>query len=186
MAIEIPLWLSGGTYSARLDRQIIKRWSLSKERVFEGLLVAQRAAGANFTVDVSIGACVITGDNEANQGMYLVETTAIENFAMPVKPTTNPRIDLVSMRINDPGAGGPAGNTATLVATSGAEAATPVAPAVPTSAILLAQISRTVAEGSILTAAITDKRAVSQGPVNVVAAVPSTLGVVGDVYFVVP
>lgn len=153
--------MQNGVYPARYDRQFIGSLVGWRERVFTapgtipGLVVGQHAGG-DFTVDISIGAAAIAGDDQPNQGMYLFLSDAVENLAVPATPPGDPRIDLVVARINDPQAGGPVGDNGSFVVVEGVPSVTPVAPAVPASAVALAQIARTSGESAILTAAITD------------------------------
>lgn len=141
MTIEAPpLWLQGGTYPARLDRFIIA------QTYDEGVLsptackVTQRGAGANFSVDVAVGEFVITGDDQTNQGNYMGRITATENAVVSAAPGSNSRYDLVTLRVNDPNAGGNTGNTVTVVIVAGTPAASPSVPALPPSSLPLAVI----------------------------------------------
>lgn len=153
--------MQNGVYPARYDRQFIGSLAGWRERVFTndagvpGLVVSQNGGG-DFSVNISIGSAVIQGDDQPNQGMYLAMIDAVENLAVPSSPGGDPRIDLVCMRINDPQAGGPAGDNASFVVVQGTAAPAPVAPAVTGSAIPLAALARTSSESAILTAAITD------------------------------
>lgn len=179
VAILTPLWQQNPDYPARYDRQLIKKVFGDTELVIgaTGLVVSQRGAGANVSVDIAVGTAIVQGDDQADQGMYLVYIDAVTNLVMPAVPGSNKRIDLVSIRINDPNAGGPAGDNATLVVTQGVVSATPVAPAAPTSAVVLAQVLRTVGDSAVLTAQITDvaPRAARWPYVVDTAAVPAKL-----------
>lgn len=156
MAILTPNWLQNGVYPARLDRLFIQKAFGDRELVFNGLQVTQNGAGAA-NVNIALGAVSIIGDDQVDQGMYLVfMDAAVVANPMPAVPGANKRIDVISMRINDPQAGGPAGNNATLVVTQGVVSASPVAPATPTSAVAIAQVLRTAGDAAILTAMITD------------------------------
>lgn len=176
MTIERPLLmqkvLTGDPdieYSARLFRRLLlgNLWS---EGVLTGLQVRQRAAGANYTVEIDPGFAVIQGDTETNQGVYVGESTAIESRGPLTMPGTNSRIDRVIARINDPQAGGIAGSSMTFEVVTGTVAGSPVAPAVPSSAISLATIGPlTAGTVSITNALITDTRTFAttvQGPPN--------------------
>lgn len=175
MAILTPLWLQNGSYPARYDRQLVQRTFGGRELVFDGLVVQQNGAGA-VSVIVSVGSAVIQGDDQADQGMYLVVIDSAQTLAMPAVPGSTKRIDTVCLRINDPQAGGPVGDNATLVVIQGTVSATPVAPAVPTSAIPLANVLRTAGDAAVLTAQITDRQSRGVWPYTVsTAAVPATL-----------
>lgn len=158
MTIEAPpLWVQGGTYPARLDR-----YSLDV-MYEEGVLgpndckVSQRGAGANFSVDIAIGGFIINGDDQALQGKYLGRVTATENVSVTAAPGSNSRYDLVTLRVNDPNAGGNTGNTVTAVIVAGTVSGSPVVPALPASSIPLAVIGP-IASGtaSITNALISD------------------------------
>lgn len=162
MAFEI-LWLEEVEYSARLDRYLIDVL-LTEGMVGSGFGVSQRAAGANTSVDVAAGYAVVTGDDETRQGKYLLRNTATYNLVMPARPAAgNNRIDLVIAQVRDSQAGGAAGDDFTITYVTGTPVANPgvsVAPAVPDSAVILAEVDRTGSESSIATAAI---RAGSRG-----------------------
>jgi hypothetical protein len=163
MALETPIWLQGGTYSARLDRSLLD--VIFTEGVVDpggsALLVAQRAIGANDSVDIAAGAAIITGDDEANQGKYYVRNTAVSNVVFSPAPGSDSRIDLLVLQVNDPTAGGSAGDNATFVVVEGSVAGSPVPPAVPDTAIPLAEVLRTATDTSITDAMITDRRVAS-------------------------
>jgi hypothetical protein len=155
--------LQGGTYSARQDRSLLD--VIFTEGVIDpggsALLVAERAIGANDTVDVAAGAAIITGDDEADQGKYYVRNTTTVNVAFTPAPGVDQRIDLLVLQVNDPTAGGEAGNDATFVIVEGTVAETAVAPAVPDTAIPLAEVLRLSTDTTIINARITDRRPTS-------------------------
>jgi hypothetical protein len=163
VALETPIWLQGGTYSARQDRSLLD--VIFTEGVIDpggsALLVAERATGANDTVDVAAGAAIITGDDEADQGKYYVRNTAVVNVAFTPAPGVDQRIDLLVLRVNDPTAGGEAGDNATFVVIEGTVAETAVSPAVPDTAIPLAEVLRLSTDTTIINARITDRRVAS-------------------------
>jgi hypothetical protein len=163
MSLETPIWLQGGTYSARLDRSLLD--VIFTEGVVDpggsALLVVQRAAGANDTVDVAAGAAIITGDDEANQGKYYVRNTAVVNVAFSPAPGSDERVDLLVLQVNDPTAGGAAGDNAVFDVVEGSVAGTAVAPAVPDTAIPLAEVLRLSTDTTIVNARITDRRVAS-------------------------
>jgi hypothetical protein len=79
------------------------------------------------------------------------------------------------LQVNDPTAGGSAGDNATFVVVEGSVAGSPVPPAVPDTAIPLAQVLRTATDTSITDAMITDRRVAS------VLAVPADVASLGDI-----
>lgn len=139
MAIWVPGWMQGGTYVAQQDR-INSRAADWDEGVDSraDLKVVQRAAGANMSVDVAVGSCVITGDDQVNQGNYDVFNDAVFNLTGFTAPVSNSRYDIVGMQLNDPNAGGAAGSNAVITRVVGTAAASPVIPAIPNSFLPLA------------------------------------------------
>lgn len=66
------------------------------------LLVGPRAAGANKSVDVGLGACWIAGDdNPAAQGTYRMRSDSIVNLAIAANASGNPRVDRIIARVYD-------------------------------------------------------------------------------------
>lgn len=175
MAILTPNWMQGGVYPARLDRQLIQRAFGNRELVFDGFVLTQNGAG-NVSVNVSAGSCTVMGDDQTDQGMYLVVMDALLNVAMPAVPGADKRIDLLVVKINDPQAGGPAGNNATINVVQGVVAAAPVAPAAPASALIIGQVLRTAGDAAVLTAQLTDLAPRGIWPYTVsTASVPAKL-----------
>jgi microcystin-dependent protein len=163
MTIESS-WLQNRTYSARKDRALIA--GLYDEGVIDLLsLAVTESSPAAMTVAVSAGSFVIDGDDQTSppQNSYFGQSTAVETSASVVAPVTDPRIDLIVMQVRDLDATGPAGDDTILVIVTGTEAASPVAPDVPDSAIPLAQIALTVGQTSIIDANITNRRTIA-GP----------------------
>lgn len=161
MALATPTWLQEGDYSAKEDRAVIDG-IFGIEGVINvpagGFAVTQRAAGANNSVDIASGLAIIQGDDETDQGKYVIRNVGSTNVALDAAPASNSRIDVVCVRVNDTNAGGPAGDNASFVVVKGTAAAAPTVPATPTSAIALARVLRTAGDTSITTAMITDVR----------------------------
>ena len=187
MVRENPLWQQGLTYPAQLDRQFI-------EDVFDvegvirpaagGLLVSARAAGPNRSIDVAPGRAVIAGDDQALQGSYRILSTAVENLPIGADPGTNSRIDLVVARIRDAAVTGTASDWV-LEVLPGPVASTPVAPAVPITAIALAQVLVVAGDLSVVGAKITDRRVAALNSAYTAKATP-TLGYAQSVVSIGP
>lgn len=162
MTLSTPLFLQPDiAYSAREVRDIFTAlWRTEGvlDPIAGDLLVTQRGAGANMSVDVATGYAVIAGDDQADQGSYLEQVTALHNVVIPAAPGANSRIDSIVLRIRDPLAGGAAGNDAILEVVSGAVAGAPVPPAIPNSAIELARVLVAAGTVAITNAMITDRR----------------------------
>lgn len=118
--------------------------------------VAQRAAGANFTVDIAAGTATVVGADVTNQGTYLVWNDATVNlgtFTVPGSGTFNHRVVL---QIQDKLSNGVwTGYTAALMILADTGSGTP---AEPNSAITLAIVQVAAGQASVLNANITDYR----------------------------
>ena len=163
MALSRPIWLQNQTYSARLDR------TFADVLFTEGIInpgggdfeVSDRATGPNNTTDIAVGIAVVEGDDETSQGKYVVRNDAVVNLPFGPAPTSDARIDLVILEINDATAGNlrtPA-DLANLRVIQGTPAVTPVVPAVPATAVALAEVLRTPGDSFIDNSMITDLRA---------------------------
>src|SRR3954471_1784670 len=110
------------------------------------MAVAQRAAGANYSVDIASGEALIQGDTVSNQGRYYVLNDAVTNVTgFTAAHATLPRIDRVTLRVRDAFHGDAANDLSfqivTGTATSGATLANlNGAAAVPNSQLLLANV----------------------------------------------
>jgi hypothetical protein len=143
--VNPPLWLQAGAYTARQDRRLIS--SLVGSEGVSGeldMLVTQRAAGANMSVDVSEGVAFIEGEEATTQGTYHVESQGATNVVIAAAHATLPRSDPV--------------NAWALEVETGTPAGSPVEPSVPVSAIPLARVHVTPAATSITNTNITDRR----------------------------
>ena len=144
-------WLQNVAYAARIDRTLIDNLWTEGVLGAGSFLVSERGAGTNMTVDITAGVAVVTGDDQAFQGKYLCrEQAATTGVTITTAPGSGTRHDLVVLQIQDPNAGGAAGDNAVLKVIAGATGNS-TDPAVPDSALVLARVR--VATG---TAAITD------------------------------
>lgn len=159
MATENPLWEQNLAYAARLDRTLID--NVFTEGVVDlasgGLAVSERAAGANMSVDIAAGVAVVEGDDQADQGKYLCRSTGVENRAIATADPNDPRIDLVIARVRDSNVTGTDDDWILEVLT-GTPDPSPSAPAVPNTAIALAEVSVAASASSITDSDITDRR----------------------------
>jgi hypothetical protein len=110
------------------------------------MAVAQRAAGANMSVDIAAGQAYVQGDGITNQGMYYGYNDGVVNLTgFTAAHATLPRIDRVCLRVRDAFHGDAANDLAFVIvtgtATSGATLVNLTgAAAVPASHLLLANI----------------------------------------------
>lgn len=162
MTLQRPLEMqaAGGdtpfNYAAIASRQFHDMVYATEGVVALGLQVTQRGAGANMSVDVATGACVIVGDDVAGQGKYLCVSDAVTNVVVPAAPVSGTRIHRVVARIKDKLHSGSWTTyewTIELLADTGSGT-----PATPASAINLARVTVTAGQVTVVNANITDDR----------------------------
>lgn len=132
--------------------------------------VSQRAAGANMSVDVALGAAWVQVDTGANNGVAHVASDAIANVSVTTSDATNPRVDQVTLRWNDTSIPTGAGNVPTLqvlagTPTAGAQIANPSAAgyragaaSLPNDSLRLADFLVPATSTSVTNANINDRR----------------------------
>jgi hypothetical protein len=124
------------------------------------MAVAQRAAGANLSVDVAAGQAVVQGDSITNQGMYYAYNDGVVNVTgFTAAHATLPRVDRVLLRVRDAFHGDAANDVAFVIVTGTATAGATLtnlagAAAVPGSQLLLANVLIPAAATTITTANI--------------------------------
>jgi hypothetical protein len=134
--------------------------STSNNGTYVDLWVGQHGSGTNLSVDVFAGAGVI---NRAGQGPYLAISSSTVTVTLSTADPTNPRIDLIIMRVYD-GVLSDGSTQATIEAVTGTPASSPVAPSLPTNtgggtvAIPLAQVRVNANATGITQSNITDVR----------------------------
>lgn len=157
---EAPLWMQANEHSARQDRQIIA--ALFTEGVVDGnthLLVSERAAGANTSVDVAAGQVVVAGDDQAAQGSYLCRLEAGINLALGPAHATLVRHDLIVARVTDAFVTGDPDVDPSVWSIDVVEGvAGGGVPAVPASAVALASVERPAGVDAVVAARISDLR----------------------------
>lgn len=154
-----PAWLQSGSYPAEDDRRLIATLFGDSEGIFAStdLAVTQRGAGANMSVDIAGGRCVIKGDQATYEGSYFMENRGVTNLVVSASDPTNPRIDRVIAEVLNAEYSG-ASNLWRLRVMTGTPAASPVAPTLPNNAISLATIAVAAGSTSVVNANITDTR----------------------------
>lgn len=148
------------TYEARLDRVLLSLHTTMGVR--RGFKVTQRAAGANYSVEVSAGVAVVKGTVIADDGHYLVLSDATESVSIDPPTAGKYRRDRVVVEVRDADAGGVGGySDARVTVVRGTDAATPAAavmPATPANALTLAEVYVNMTAASILPGNISDLR----------------------------
>lgn len=152
-----PLFLQQGEYSARLTRNIVSFIGTEGIIGTTDFAVNERVAAPAMQVEVSPGRAVVDGDDIANQRAYFAVSEETVELPVPAADPTNPRIDLVVLRVLDSDAG-VVGDEAQIELVEGTPAGSPTPPAVPDTAIPLAQIAVGANVIVILQANITDLR----------------------------
>lgn len=152
-----PLWLQNLGYTAAEDRALLEGL-FPGEGTVVGCAVTQRAAGANWSVDVAGGTVVVRGDDVASQGHYVVPVSAVNVPLTVGAPATGQRKELVYVKVRDSAhQAGVSQNDYTIgVAVSTGNPA--AEPTLPLTAIPLAVITTTPSSVSVQTAAISDRR----------------------------
>ncbi len=168
MALGPPLFLQALTgdtaisYTAQDFRSAISTLAPNAGTVRENdLKVGPRAAGANMSVDVADGKAVVQGTSIAQQGTYIVPSTAVENVPLATADATNPRIDAIVAQVYDRQADGGTRYGWQPIAVTGTPASSPVAPATPANALLLAHVRVGAGVTSVTATNITDRRVMS-------------------------
>lgn len=133
------------------------------------LLVAQRAAGATMTVDVSAGAGWVQVDTGTRNGISHVYSDAVANLPIAAAHATLPRVDQVVLRYNDSSLPTGAGDVPTLEVIAGTPTTGATldnrtgAAALPNDCLRLADVLVGAAAGSITNAVIRDRRPWARG-----------------------
>lgn len=110
------------------------------------MAVAQRAAGANMSVDIAAGEAAVAGESITNQGLYYAYNDATFNLTgFTAANATLPRIDRVALRVRDAFHGDAASDLAFVIVTGTATAGATLAnlngvTAVPAGHLLLANV----------------------------------------------
>lgn len=121
-----------------------------------GLQVSQRGAGADLSVDVAAGRCIIEGDDASDQGKYFCWSTDVTNVTVPSPPASGTRTHLIIARVRDK-LHQPSWSTydwtIELVEDTGGGL-----PAVPASAIPLASVAVSSTDTSVQNSQIADLR----------------------------
>lgn len=152
-----PLWLQELDYPARLDRMVFDAiWT-------EGVIGANdfevtQSSPTAMSVDVASGIAVVTGDDQSFQGKYVVRAETNDVLSIDAAPGSGERYDLIVLRVRDTNAGVGVDDDAILEVVVGTPSGSPVDPAVPDSAVVLARVRVPAATSAITNALIDDLR----------------------------
>lgn len=163
--------------NARDYRRLIQRMLQGNEFVAAGgtgsggvarsgdLLVAQRAAGANMSVDVAIGGALVGANSgatgySATAGSWWGFNDAVLNIPISASDPVNARIDLIGIAFRDAEYAG-ATNDCQLTVITGTAAGVPAEPSIPATYhgwVTLARVDVAALAASIVNGNITDRR----------------------------
>lgn len=122
-----------------------------------GFHVVQRAAGANFSVDVQTGKAAITDDDVSNGGAAHIWADAVNNVVIPNPPSSGTEVHRIVLQFRDklenPGSWSTYDFAAVCLPDTGSGT-----PAEPNSAITIAFVSVAAGQSSVTNSNITDYR----------------------------
>jgi hypothetical protein len=163
MTRQTPLWLQAGSYPAAYDRRLIG--SIWPTAAVTGCAVS---VGGGMNMGVAPGTVVAPTAN--GTGSVLCYSDAAETVTAAAAPASGSnRIDLVVCQPRGNDLDGGANNDFIFTVVTGTAAATPVAPAVPAGAVVLAQVYIPGGSSSVTAGNITDRR-VMTNPTNLYSA----------------
>lgn len=159
--VNPPAWLQAGSYPARTDRLVTDALVDIPGIVSVGDLAVSQNTSPGMSVRVAKGRAWIRGTTVTDQGMYNFFNDGPVTLSVTTSHATLPRIDRVVAQIEDSEYAG-VSDVASVKVLAGTAASTPVAPAVPDSAISLATISVPAASTAVTTAQITNSATVAR------------------------
>lgn len=178
MAEITPNWLQAPDtpdYTASQDRHLIT--AVMGARAFETGAVGSPAVGnggghgvagdedllveangtPNMSVNVNPGLAIVKGTQSLSQGAYVVGADAVENLTIAAADGTNPRNDLVWIRVRDSEESG-TDDDCLLGVTTGTPAGSPSDPTPPANSLVLARVVVPAGASQIVSGNITDLR----------------------------
>lgn len=185
MTVTAALWTQTGSFTAQEDRALISALlgalhfvdlapEIGKVDAGGGHGVVGSndltvTPGAGHSVDVAAGQAFVRGTQTAGQGVYLLGNDATVNLLVATPDATNPRIDLVQLRVTDDSGGAGVG---TLDVKTGVPAGSPSPPTPDENALVLAEVLVPASAPSSANYTITDRRtrASALGGVQVVTS----------------
>lgn len=122
----------------------------------------------NMSVNVAAGSAFVRGTESALQGCYPVQNDDTVNVTIAAADSTNPRWDIVGIRIYDStyGSSDPVDDGAFIEVVTGTPAASPADPTLPANFLALARVVVAASDTSITTGEITDLRNRAWTPMN--------------------
>lgn len=158
MTVTAALWTQTGSFTAQQDRQLIDALVSVHGVVSAGDL--EVTPGAGHSVNVAAGRAFVRGSQTADQGTYLIGNDATLNVPIATPDATNPRVDIIQIRVTDDSAGA---GVSVIDAKSGVPAGSPVAPTADPNSLVLATVLVPASATSSANYTITDRRILAGG-----------------------
>lgn len=154
-----PIFIQAGSHPA----EDVRRWIGASVNDTEGVVLAgdlevtEKSGTPDMSVDVAAGRAFIAGTEATYQGHYFAENRGSSNVAVAASDPTNPRIDLVVVRVRDSAYSGGT-DTVSIEVVTGTPAASPATPSTPDNSLLLATVDVAALASAIVDADVTDGR----------------------------
>lgn len=152
-----PSWLQNGSHPAENDRLTTQALWATTGIIKSTSLQVTANSPVGMSVLVSSGWAAIVGTIQPNMGTYVGFNDDTVTLPITTANSTNPRIDLVCMTVNDSYYSGATDNVV-LQVVAGTPAGSPVVPATPANSIALAEVYVGAGVLSITSGNITDTR----------------------------
>lgn len=152
-----PSWLQNGSHPAENDRLTTQALWATTGIIKDTSLAVTANSPVGMSVLVASGWAAIVGTTQPNMGTYVAFNDATATLTITTANSTNPRIDLVCVTVNDSYYSGSADNVVFQVV-AGTPAGSPTPPSTPANSIALAEVYVGAGVLSINSGDITDRR----------------------------
>lgn len=181
--INPPTYMQTASLPAVNDRLMIQAllggsFGVAQDNGLNDLLVTQRGAGANMSVDVAAGGVFMRDTTSGYRGRYYGFNDGTVNKTIAAADATNPRRDLIVATVKD-ASYGVAGNVWAIEVVTGTPAASPSDPTLTAYQFPLARVAVAAAASSITNANITDLRVRAAGLGGFIVCTSTTRPTVG-------
>lgn len=156
-----PTWAQNGIYTAQLDRLVLNGLLQTSGITSQGSLSVVQEAPATMNVVVNKGTAYIAGVDVSYQGWYHVFNDSNVAINIPVSNPTNPRIDLIYLKVYDQAYFGTE-NVIAIEIQTGTPDPSPTAPVVSGTVLPLAQVYVGAGVSTITNANITNVATVAK------------------------
>mgnify|MGYP001585447876 CR=1 FL=1 len=149
-----PAWAQNGIYTAQIDRLVLDGFLKTSGITSDGSFDVSQETPTTMNVVVAAGKAYINGADTTNQGWYHIHNDGDVALNVPGANATNPRIDLVYLKVYDQAFFGTQ-NLAAIELLTGIPDPSPVAPSVTGTYLPLAHIAVAAGATTITNANIT-------------------------------